>query len=372
MKICLIGPSYPFRGGIAHYTTLLYRELRKRHHVTFYGFRRQYPSWLFPGKTDVDESKIPICENGVESVLDSMNPLSWWSVFRRIRQVDPDLVILPWWVSFWTPQFRAISSLVKRLTRAKILFICHNVVPHESKYVDRLCTKFVLKKGDYFIVHSDEDLRNLKRVVPDAHVKKAFHPTYDVFNYGKTAKEAARRDLDVEGNVVLFFGFVRPYKGLKYLIEAMPLILSTMDVTLLVVGEFWEDKREYVRLITELEIGDRVRIIDEYVPNEDVGLYFAASDVVVLPYLSGTGSGIAQLAFGFNKPVIGTNVGCLPEVIDDGRTGFVVNPQRADTIADAVIRFYEGNKEGEFVKAILEERDRFSWDRTVEAIGAFL
>jgi glycosyltransferase involved in cell wall biosynthesis len=371
MKVSMIGPSYPFRGGISHYTTLLYRNLKKTHDTRFYAFKRQYPKWLFPGHTDRDNSSSVIKEHDVENLLDSLNPITWLRVFLRIKKASPDLVIFPWWVSFWAPQFWTIATLVKIFTHAKILFICHNVVEHESKTVDKICTKFVLKKGDYFIVHSGEDFENLKKIIPDANVKRSFHPTYEVFHSEFIAKEAARQQLGIVGKTILFFGFVRPYKGLNYLLEAMPMIIKHINVKLLIVGEFWKGEDEYREKIEDLGIGDKVKIINKYVPNEDVGLYFAASDLVVLPYVSATGSGIVQASFGCNKPVISTNVGCLPEVINDNKTGFIVNSKDPKAIADAVVYFYKEGKEEEFVNNIKREKEKFSWDRMVQTIESF-
>ncbi|MHC4183600.1 MAG: glycosyltransferase, partial [Planctomycetota bacterium] len=314
----------------------------------------------------------PIKEEGIENILDSLNPLTWWKIFLRIKKINPDLVIFPWWVSFWTPQFWTIATLVKIFSQTKILFICHNVVEHEIKRIDKICTKFVLRKGDYFIVHSGEDLENLKKIIPGANIKQSFHPTYEVFHSGVITKEQAQKELNIDGNILLFFGFVRPYKGLNYLIEAMPMITKHVDVTLLIVGEFWKGEEEYQEQIKKLEVGENIKVINRYVPNEEVGLYFAASDLVVLPYISATGSGIVQAAFGCNKPVITTNVGCLPEVIDDGKTGFVVNSKEPKAIADAVVRFYKEGKEEVFVKNIVKEKEKFSWDRMVEEIESFL
>ncbi len=368
MKVSMIGPSYPFRGGISHYTTLLYRSLKKTHDTKFYAFKRQYPKWLFPGHTDRDNSATVIKECDVENILDSLNPFSWLMVFLKIKKEGSELVIFPWWVSFWAPQFWTIATLVKTFTQAKILFICHNVVEHESRMVDKACTKVVLKKGDYFIVHSGEDLENLKKILPDANVKQSFHPTYEVFHSQVITKEDARRELGVEGNTMLFFGFVRPYKGLHYLIEAMPMITKHIDVTLLIVGEFWKGEEEYRKQIEDLGVGENIKIINKYVPNEEVGLYFAASDIVVLPYISATGSGIVQASFGCNKPVISTNVGCLPEVIDDTRTGYLVPTRDPQAIANAVFSFYKEGKEEEFVNNIMKEKEKFSWDRMVKVI----
>lgn len=371
MKICMIGPSYPFRGGIPHYTTLLYRNLKKSHDTKFYAFKRQYPNWLFPGETDKDSSNKSIREEGVENILDSLNPVTWLQVFLKIKKANPDMVIIPWWVSFWTPQFWTIATMLKISTRIKILFICHNVVEHESKIIDKICTKIVLKKGDYFIVHSKEDLENLKKIIPGADVKQSFHPTYEIFSSALVDKEEAQRKLCIRGNTILFFGFVRPYKGLNYLIAAMPIIIKHVDIILLIVGEFWEGEEEYRRQIEDLGVGGNIKIINKYVPNEDVGLYFAASDIVVLPYVSATGSGIVQVAFGCSKPVISTTVGCLPEVIDDKKTGYVVPVRDPQAIADAVISFYKEGEKEEFVNNIIEKKEKFSWDGMVEAIESF-
>jgi glycosyltransferase involved in cell wall biosynthesis len=228
-----------------------------------------------------------------------------------------------------------------------------------------------LKKGDYFIVHSGEDFENLKRIIPEANVKQSFHPTYKVFHSGSITKEKARKQIGINGNTILFFGFVRPYKGLDYLIKAMPIITKHIDVNLLIVGEFWKGDEEYREEIKDLGVRENIKIINKYVPNEEVGLYFAASDVVVLPYVTATGSGIVQAAFGCNKPVISTNVGCLPQVIDDKRTGYLVPARDSEAIANAVVSFYKEGKEEEFVSNIIKEKEKFSWDRMVETIESF-
>ncbi len=248
MEICLIGPTYPFRGGISHHTTLLYRHLRSRHEVTFISFIRQYPRILFPGNTDIDPSKKHFRQEGVLPILDSMNPLTWLKSAWKIVNKRPDLVILPWWVSFWAPQFWTISLLVKIFSKSKILFLCHNVVEHESKWIGRILTRFVLKKGEFFIVHSTEDQQNLLSMFPEAKVRKSFHPTYDVFNSGDFDPDMIKRKYGTEDNIILFFGFIREYKGLKCLIKSVPEVLSNIRVTLLVVGEFWKDKHEYLHI----------------------------------------------------------------------------------------------------------------------------
>ncbi len=368
MKICLIGPTHPFRGGISHYTTLLYRHLRKRHDTLFISFVRQYPKWLFPGKTDIDPSQEHIQEPGVLKILDSMNPLTWIKTVRTIITNNPDLVIIPWWVSFWAPQFWIISFFVKLFIKTKIIFLCHNVVEHESKWIDKLLTKLVLKQGDGFIVHSDDDLNNLKRILPDARVQKTFHPTYDVFNMADFDPQTIRAQYNITGNILLFFGFVRPYKGLKFLIQAMPEIVKSHDVTLMVVGEFWKDKEEYLSMIQALDLSKKVVIVDEYVPNEEVGNYFCAADLVVQPYISATGSGVVQTAFAFNKPVIATRVGCLTDVVDHGKTGFIVDPQDSSAIALAVGVYLSEINHAKMAGNIQSKSRLFSWDRLIKVI----
>jgi glycosyltransferase involved in cell wall biosynthesis len=229
----------------------------------------------------------------------------------------------------------------------------------------------VLKKGDHFIVHSKEDIENLKEMIPNADVRENFHPTYEIFHHGSVTKEKAQRQIGISGNTLLFFGFVRPYKGLKYLIDAMPIINKHLDINLLIVGEFWEGVDEYRRQIEGLGVEKTIIILNRYVPNEEVELYFAASDVVVLPYISATGSGIVQAAFGCNKPVITTTVGCLSDVVDHGKTGYLVPPKSPQAIADAVLSFYKNGRHDEFVNSIVKDKKKFSWDRMVETIEGF-
>ncbi len=368
MKICIIGPSFPFKGGIAHYMTLLYKELKEHHVVRFYSFKRQYPAWLYPGQTDKDTSKSVIADEGIEPRLDSMNPISWFEVFFKIREFAPDIVILPWWVAFWAPQFGTLTRLIKTFTKTKILLICHNVVEHEASFLTRALTKFVLEKGDFFVVHSEDDLKNLKAILPDAKVSKSHHPTYEVFKQNGWDKDRARKELNITGNTILFFGFVRPYKGLTYLIDALPKILEHLEINLLVVGEFWKDKGRYLEQINKLGLRNRIKIIDKYIPNEEVNKYFAASDVVVLPYTSATGSGIVQTALGCERPVITTRVGSLNDVIKNGKTGYLVEPKDSKSLADAVVNFYSSDREKEFVESIKKDCDEFSWKKMRQKI----
>ncbi len=372
MRISLIGPSYPFRGGISHYTTLLYRNLRIRHCVNFFSFKRQYPKFFFPGKTDIDPSQIHFKEGDTKRIIDSMNPLSWMKVAWKIINSNQHLLIIPWWVSFWAPQFWTITFFVKKFSKTKVLFLCHNVVEHESKWYDKLLTRVVLRQGDYFIVHSNEDRSNLLKMLPKATVSKAFHPTYDCFNFSNHNPHEIRKQYNLKDNVLLFFGFVREYKGLKYLLEAIPAVLSQIQTNLLVIGKFWDDKEDYLKLVEKLKIGAHVIFIDKYVPDEEVGKYFSASDLVVQPYVSATGSGIIQIAFGFHKPVVTTRVGALPEVVNDGKTGYLLSPGSSEEIAEAIVNFFQHKKAEAFKRNSRNENYRFFWYRIIDVIESLV
>jgi glycosyltransferase involved in cell wall biosynthesis len=375
MRICVVGPTYPYRGGIAHYTTLLVRQLRAAGHWTkLYSFTRQYPRFLFPGKTDRDPSAMPLRVDA-EYVLDPINPYTWWRLYRKVRHDAPDLLVLQWWVPYWTPCLTVLSSLVKQRTRSKILYICHNVVPHDGGgTLDRRFALTVLRRGDAFIVHSEQDLWRLRALLPAAQVRHTHHPTYQPL--ADTASDdvsGLRQELGIGAErVVLFFGFVRQYKGLDYLIRAMAPVNSRRPVHLLVVGEFWTSEDYFVALAEQFGVRDRVTFVNRYVPNEDLGRYFGLADAVVLPYISATQSGVAQLAFGFGKPVITTRVGGLPEVVRDGQTGLIVPPQDWEALAEAILRFYDEDL-GPALSAnvrIEHQQNTFSWDTLVREVEA--
>ncbi len=371
MRICVVGPTYPFRGGIAHYTTLLVRYLREAGHTApLFSFTRQYPRWLFPGKSDRDPSATPLRVD-CEYILDPSNPLTWWQLYRRVRAEHPDVLLLQWWVPYWTPCLTTIAYLIKRNTPIKLVFICHNVVPHEGGGVlDRRFALTVLRHGDALIVHSEQDRYRLLALLPQAHVVKAHHPTYaDLADQSSTSPAHVRRDLGLaaETPLLLFFGFVRPYKGLEYLIQALRLIREQMDVHLLVVGEFWTAPEFYEHYATEFGVSDVMTIINRYVPNEELRPYFDAADVVVLPYVSATQSGVAQLAFGFGKPVITTRVGGLYEIVEDGVNGLIVPPQDEQALAAAVVRYFAEGLAGPMTANVRRAgaTQAFSWHQMV-------
>lgn len=375
MRICVVGPTYPYRGGIAHYTTLLVTHLRAAGHVTrFYSYTRQYPRFLFPGKTDKDPSTVPL-RTECEYILDPMNPLTWWQLCRKVRADAPDVLVLQWWVPYWTPSLTFISRWIKRNTTIRVVYICHNVVPHEGGgMLDRRFAMTVLRRGDMFIVHSEQDRYRLLALLPHAKVIKIHHPSYvELANQSTTHASAALREqleLPSDRPVLLFFGFVRPYKGLEYLIQALPHVLEVLPVHLLVVGEFWSSSQFYEAYAREFGVEHAITFVNRYVPNEELEPYFDLSEVVVLPYISATQSGVVQLAFGFGKPVITTRVGGLHEVVEDGRTGLIVPPQDENALAEAIIRYVRDGLSTPMSAAVRVVASQWpdSWRKLVESV----
>lgn len=367
-KIAVLGLSYPFRGGISHYSTLLVRELRRQYDVSFITLSRQYPSFLFPGRTQYDDSSHKLMEAN-EAIIDSINPLTWVKTAFMLKKRNIEVVVVQWWNPFFGLAFGTIANLLTLVSNAKVCFICHNVIPHEASLLDKLLLRYAFLRTRHFIVHSEEDKNNLRMIKPHAHVKKSFHPRYSVFGEFYE-KEKAREKLALPhvGKVILFFGLVREYKGLKYLIHAMKRVLESIDCTLWIVGEFYKPKEEYTSLINELCLDERVVVVDKYVRNEDVSIYFCGCDVVVLPYVTATQSGIVQIAFTLNKPVITTNVGGLPEAVVDGKTGFIVPPESAEELADAIRKYYSGDYEDRFSEEIKKETRRYGWEVQAQAV----
>ncbi|PDW03896.1 glycosyltransferase [Candidatus Viridilinea mediisalina] len=374
MRIAVVGPTYPYRGGIAHYTTLLVRHLRAAGHtVPLYSFTRQYPRWLFPGKTDRDPSSTPL-KVDCEYILDPMNPLTWWRLYRRIRTDQPDLLVLQWWVPYWTPTLTMLTRWIKNNTSVKIVFICHNVVPHEGGgVIDRRLALTALCRGDALIVHSEQDRYRLHALLPYARVIKANLPTYaDLAGSMVQPASDLRQGLGLPPGrqIILFFGFVRPYKGLEYLVQAMRAVREHVDAHLLVVGEFWTHPNFYQTYAEEFGVSDAMTIVNRYVANEELQPYFDLADVVVLPYVSATQSAVVQLAFGFGKPVITTRVGGLHEVVQDGVNGLIVPPQDEQALAEAIVRYFNEELAPELTANVRQTAvaQSYSWQQLVSTI----
>ncbi|MBD5483921.1 MAG: glycosyltransferase [Lachnospiraceae bacterium] len=370
-KIVLIGPVYPYKGGISHYTGLMYRELAKRHDVEMISYKMQYPKVLFhKEQRDYDNDSFKIAD--AEYMLHTANPFNIIRTARHIRRQRPDLVMIQWWHPYFAPCYFLLTHF---MGRQKIVFICHNVFPHERFPMDRYLTKLALKRGDHYIVHAREEAGELEKIKENPDYVVTPHPTYNAFRFEGMSKAQARERLHVkqDEHVLLFFGYVREYKGLKYLLQAMSAILrEDSKVRLLVVGEFGSDREDYQALIDESGVGGHVNVVDSYTPDREVEKYFAAADLVVLPYISATQSGIVQIAYGFTKPVIVTEVGGLPDVVEDGRTGYVVEPKKPEAIAEAVIKFFREDQAERMSGNIEKEAYRFSWERMGDVIEGFM
>ncbi len=366
-RIAIVGPVYPYKGGIAHYTGLLCKNLREQFETQMISFQVQYPKILFrKEQKDFENNSFEV--QGTRYILHTANPFNWGKCAREILAGKPDLVIFQWWHPYFAPCYR---SLLRKLKGVKTLFICHNVFPHERFPLDRALTKMVLKRGDFFITHSKTDAADLRSIRKDAAICEAVHPTYDAFQFQNLTQKQARQRLGLgeQGQVLLFFGFVREYKGLKHLIAALPEITQRLPgAHLLIVGDFGKDKQEYLDLIAQNKVEQFLSIYDGYIPDQEVEQYFAASDLVVLPYESATQSGIVQIAYGFERPVVATNVGGLPDVVLHEKTGYLVPPKDSKALADAVVRFFEEQKAADFAQNIRKEAARYSWDRMRENI----
>lgn len=373
MKIVIVGTSFPMRGGIAHYVALLYKKLMERgHKVKIISFKRQYPSLFFPGKTQQDTSK-EVVSLPSEPILDSIGPVSWVRTFLSIYHYQPDLVIFKYWMPFFAPSYAVVSFLTRLFTKTKLLYICDNIIPHEHRIEDWLLTHIGLWNIHYFIVQSHPVKTDLLKFKPDANFKEVPHPVYEIFR-DQFTQEQAREKLKFQrnGKLILFFGFIRKYKGLHVLLQAMPAVLNQMDVKLIVAGEFYDDSTKYFDLIKKLNLEESVFVFDKYIPNEDVGLYYSAADIVVLPYITATQSGIIQIAYNYNKPVITTNVGGLPEIVKEKGTGFIVPAENPEALAQAIVEFYKTKENIAFKKNIEEFKKQFSWDRMASEIEGFL
>jgi glycosyltransferase involved in cell wall biosynthesis len=378
MKIVLVGPAYPLRGGIAQFLAILYQKLKDEgHDVHFVSFIKQFPNWLFPGKTQLESSK-DVIDVQPTARFAPLGMRSWWRTYREIKKLDPELVVFKFWMPFFGPGYWAVTRWIKKNTRAKIVYILDNVIPHENRPGDKIFTQFAFRHVDGFIAQSRAVEKDLFTWFPNldrGREKFSPHPIYDAYPAFIGSQAEARRaaGLTPDGKLLLFFGFVRHYKGLDLLIRALPEMRKTQpDMKLMVVGEFYESRADYDKLIHELALDDAVTIRDDYCPNEEVGKYFAAADALVLPYRTATQSGIIQICYALKTPVITTDVGGLGEVVFDGVTGLIVPPENQDRLVEAVQKFYQAGGRAVFEENIQRESHRFDWRGFIETLTSFV
>jgi glycosyltransferase involved in cell wall biosynthesis len=370
VRAAILGPTYPHRGGIAHYTTLLAGALHARHSLSIVSFRRLYPGFLFPGTTQFDTSTAPIQPPvPPEPILDSLNPWSWTRAGSRLRALGPDFLVVPWWHPFFGPALGTASRLARGGGRRPArIFLCHNVSPHEGTPLDRVLTAYGLGGADAFLVHARSEAAKLADLARGRPVRVHPHPSYEIFSESAPGREEARRALGLTGRVLLFFGYVRPYKGLEDLLVALTLARPDAWDRLVIVGEFYEAPERYRALLADPRLRERVNVVNRYVPNEEVARYFAAADVAALPYREATGSGIAQVAFGAGVPVIATRTGGLEEVVEEGVTGLLVPPRDPPALARAIERYFAEDLGPHLRQGVARARHRFGWEGLVEAI----
>lgn len=368
-RIVLLSPAHPLRGGIASSTERLAQELQQHGYaVRIYSFRLQYPALLFPGKTQYADGPPP---PGLEIIpaVNSVNPFNWWTVGRRLRRESPCLIIARFWLPFMGPSMGAILRLAKGNGHTRTMAITDNVIPHERRPGDRLLTSYFIGAVDAFIVMSRSVEDEIRRFTPDKPVSYIPHPIFD--NYGPAcsrAKALEKLGLPDEYAYLLFFGFIRDYKGLDLLLRAMgDERVRALNIRLLVAGEFYGSDEPYRQAIREEGIEDRVIFYSDYIPNEEVRYYFGAASLVAQPYKSATQSGISQLAYHFETPMLVTKVGGLPEIVEDGKEGYVVDVD-VGAIAGAIADFFTRNREAAMAEGVRRGKQRFSWDNMVKGI----
>ena len=374
MKIVILGTAYPYRGGLAAFNERLAREFQNQgHEVEIYTFTLQYPNFLFPGKTQYSPDPAP-ANLTIYRKVHSCNPFNWMTVGREIARKKPDLLLFAYWMSFMAPCMGTIARKVRKNHYTKIIALVHNMIPHEPNILDKFLPPYFVKSMDGFMALSESVVGDIEKY-DKRNCPKRFspHPIYDHYGERLPREEAlSLLNLSPDFRYVLFFGFIRAYKGLDLLLEAFAdERFKTANVKLLVAGEFYGDPAPYLNKINELQIEDRVVLCTDFIPDSEVNRYFSAADIVAQPYKTATQSGVTQIAFHFEKPMLVTNVGGLPEIVPDGKIGYVVEPD-SEQIADALIRYFEENKQAEFEANIVEEKRKYAWSSFTDVLEKLL
>lgn len=369
MKVIIVGPAFPLRGGIANFNESLCREFVKAGHDTqIYSFSLQYPSLLFPGTTQYETGKPP-SDISIKTIINSINPFNWINSALKIKKQKPDLVIVRFWIPFMGPCLGTIMRIVKFNTKIKVIAITDNVIPHEKRFGDSFFTRYFVKSCQGFVAMSKAVLNDLNNFTNNQH--KAFipHPIYDTFGEKVTKHDALQKlKLDPKKHYILFFGFIRQYKGLDLLLKAMAdEHIKKLNITLIVAGEFYESPEPYLQLIQKHQLEQHLILNTHYIHSDLVKYYFCAADLIVQPYHTATQSGVTQIAYHFERPMLVTNVGGLAEMVPHQLCGYVADrdPQQ---IANYIKDFYLESREEEMVKNTIQEKKNFSWKAMVDGI----
>jgi glycosyltransferase involved in cell wall biosynthesis len=367
-KIIIIGSAHPLRGGgISSFNERLAREFSMEgYDTTIYSFSLQYPSFLFPGSSQYSNEPPPL-DLKIKACINSINPFNWIHVGNELKNLRPDIVVVRFWIPFMGPALGTILRRIKKNKHTNIVCIADNIIPHEKRLGDVPFTKYFLKPVDGFITMSEKVLNDLGKFVQHKPAKLVPHPLYD--NFGdKINKEEARKKLGIgqDEKMILFFGFIRKYKGLDILLEAMKILKEKKTgIKLLVAGEFYEDKTKYLELIDRFGIREDLILHTDFIPDKEVKYFLCATDCVVQPYRHATQSGVTPLAYHFEKPMIVTNVGGLPSVVPE-KAGLIAEPDPGD-LSDKIITYFQLG-ENYFLPQLREEKKKYSWTRMVQEI----
>lgn len=366
LKIAIVGPAHPYRGGLASIMETMAREYMSRgYDVRILTFTLQYPSLLFPGKSQTVDTPAPT-DLHIERRVSTINPLTWWSVGRELCKMQPDIVLMKYWTPFMAPCFGSIARLARKNGHTKVICQIDNVEPHEHHLTDKPFNRYYLGAVDGF-VYMSEQVGNELKTYTSAPARFSPHPMFEHFGKRVEREEACRKlGIDPTQRYAMFFGLIRDYKGLDTLLDAWSKFRRE-GYKLLVVGEFYASRERYIEQIERLELKDDVVLHDFFVPDEDVRYYFSAAECVVLPYKTATQSGVTQICYNFCTPVIVTRVGGLAEIVPDGKVGYVCEPSVED-VRDALERIFEAGRIEEFAHNMIEERKRLSWSTMCDAI----
>ena len=374
MKIILLGTSWPYRGGLATFNERLAKQfVSEGHEVEVWTFTLQYPSFLFPGKTQYTEETAP---EGliIRRKLNSCNPFNWMRVGKAVKKAAPDLLICCYWMSFFAPAYGLISKIARKNGKTKCVALVHNMIPHEPNILDKLFAPYFVKSQDGFVALSDsvvKDIDNLDK--KDKPKTFSPHPIYDHYGAQMSKEEACKAlDLPDEKVYMLFFGLVRAYKGLDLLLDAFGEVKEALpNLQLIIAGEFYEDEAKYRAQIAQLGLENRVIVRNEFIPDGDLRKYFGASDLIVQPYKTATQSGVTQVAFHFEKPMLVTNVGGLGEIVHDGKMGYACAPE-AKAIAEDLKDYFENKRQKAFTAYLKKEKTKYAWSNMTRAFEKIL
>lgn len=367
-KVLIIGPAYPLRGGLATFDELFCKAfIAQGHQCEIVSYRLQYPNFLFPGSTQFDTSGIAPQGITIHTLINSVNPLSWFKTARFIKKQKPDFVVFRFWIPFMGPALGTIARRVRK-SGIKVLAITDNVVPHEKRPGDTAFAKYFINGCDGFVTMSKAVMKDLEQFTQTKHKKFLLHPLYTSFGE-KLDKQVARQQLGLNANdkLVLFFGLIRKYKGLDMLLDAFNELKQDKTIKLVIAGEFYEDKQPYLDLIEKYQIQEQVILHAKFIANEDVKLYFSAADLVALPYRSATQSGVTQVSFHFEVPTLVTNVGGLGEIIPDKVAGYVVE-SNGKAIAEGIKDYFENNRMPAFTEGMKKEKQKYDWKIFVDNV----